>query len=361
MNSQDLLRLRLAAQRLHANPLEDPAALVRHMGAVQAQEYPAALWAVGQRNRRMLDLEVEQALTEKRIVRLWPMRGTMHLTAAEDARWITALCAPRILAAAKNRHLRDFDLDDAEFGRSREILQRALEGGRQLQRDEIFRALLRGGVQTAGQRGYHILWRLAQEGLLCYGPRRGKPQTFVLLEDWLPQAPALEGEAALVELAGRYFASHGPATAHDFAWWSGLPLREAQRGAEANRGRLEHFVMDGQTYWFAPPEALPKLSSPYGLLLPAFDEYSVGYAQRGLLLGLRSAPGGQEKIDLLRPLLVVDGRVRGTWKRTLRGDQLNLSFSPFDELNRAERLALSDAAERYAAHLGLSAQDDEEE
>jgi hypothetical protein len=356
----EFVRLRLLNQRLYGNPLEQAADVVAWMGAVQAQDYPAALWAVGQRARQAVDSDVERALAERAIVRTWPIRGTLHFVPAADARWITALCAPRILAGAAGRQLRDFDLDEAEFDRSREALTGALRGGKQLEREGMFQALNAAGVVTTGQRGYHILWRLAQEGLLCFGPRKGKPQTFVLFDEWIPNAKKMEREEALAELALRYFTSHGPATPNDFSWWSGLTFKDAVAGLEANRQNLQRAEIAGQIYWFPPPLAQEEIPPPHALLLPAYDEYTVAYKDRTTILGPAAAQREDSSSEILKPIIVMDGLVRGTWRRTLKKNTVSLAFGPFGRLSSAEEEALNAAAEKYGEHLSLAAQSDED-
>jgi hypothetical protein len=359
MNSSEIVRWRLLNQRLYDNPLEKPADVVAWMGAIQAQDYPGALWAVGQRSEHPVDNAVESALTERAIIRTWPMRGTLHFVAAEDARWITELCAPRVMAGAANRLLRDFDLDETEFGRSREVLAGALQGGHQLARDGMFKALNAAGINTSGQRGYHILWQLALEGLLCFGPRQGKPQTFVLLDEWIPGAKRMPREEALAELTRRYFTSHGPATPADFAWWAGLTLKDTLAGLNANRQHLERVEMSGQTYWFPPALREPEVDAPHALLLPAYDEYTVAYKDRAAILSPAAERREDASSEILKAVMVIDGLVRGTWKRTLKKESVSLSFSPFSPFNDAEREALSEAAERYSNHLSLDADADE--
>jgi hypothetical protein len=358
MINSDIVRWRLLNQRLYANPLAKPADVVAWMGAIQAQDYPGALWAVGQRSLNSADNEVERALTERAIVRTWPIRGTLHFVAAEDVRWITELCAPRIIAGAANRHLKDFELDEAEFGRSREALTNALQGGRQLAREGMFRVLNAAGITTSAQRGYHILWQLALEGLLCFGPRQGKPQTFVLLDEWIPNTKRLPREEALAELTRRYFTSHGPATHYDFAWWAGLTLKDALAGLNANRHNFERVEIGGQSYYLPPVLPQPEVDLPHALLLPAYDEYTVAYREREVIFSPAAAQREDPASEILKAVMVIDGLVRGTWKRTLKKDSVNLSFSPFSSLDEDEREALSEAAERYSSYLSLGAETD---
>jgi hypothetical protein len=200
------------------------------LGAVQAQDYLGALWAIGLR-LRAAETAIEQAIATRSIVRTWSMRGTLHFVAAEDVRWMLGLLAPRSLASSLGR-LRALELDQAVFNRSRDLFIAALSGGKQLRREAMLELLASANISPGGQRGIHILGRLAQEGLICFGAREGKQHTFALLEEWVPQAMLRLGpksrDEALAELARRYFTGHGPATLPDFVWWSGLTTSEAR-------------------------------------------------------------------------------------------------------------------------------------
>jgi hypothetical protein len=218
---------RLRNQLLARNPGATPEAVVAHFGAMQAQDYLGALWAVGLRSRAASESDVERAIEERRIVRCWPMRGTLHFVAAQDARWMIDLLAPRVLAKSRTRLERDFELDRRTLRRCRTIVERALRGNA-LTRQEIYAALDRGGVAADEGRGLHILFALAHERLICFGPRRGKQPAFVLFDEWLPEAETKEREEALATIAHRYLAGHAPAAVGDFAWWTGLTLREAK-------------------------------------------------------------------------------------------------------------------------------------
>jgi hypothetical protein len=208
-----IAQYRLLNQRIADSQWQQPHQAVSWLGAVQAQDYLGSLSAVGARTQGATEKTIEQAIADRAIVRTWPMRGTLHFVAASDVRWMLALLTPRILARSKRR-FQELELDDAVLARSEELLEKALQGGKQLQRDEIYRLLEQANISTASQRGYHILWRAAQQGHICLGPRSGKQQTFALLEEWVPTARPLAREEALVELTSRYFTSHGPATPH---------------------------------------------------------------------------------------------------------------------------------------------------
>jgi hypothetical protein len=343
---------RLHNQRIASTTFQNPGDVVRWLGAVQAQDYLGALWAVGLRMESTVERNVEQALADRTILRTWPMRGTLHFVASEDARWMLELMTPRVLAASARRLQKQYGLDDAVFARSRDAFVRALQGGRQLTRNAMYQALEDAGIPAAGQRGLQILWRLAQEGLICFGAREGKQQTFVLLDEWVPGARRLEREEALAELAIRYFISHGPATVQDFAWWSGLAPAAAVAGLESARSDLMQETLDGQTYWFSPSMPPSEKASPTACLLPAFDEYTVAYKDRGAVLDPAYA---KESEYGLSPVMVLDGKVVGTWKRTLEKKSVAVTLSPFSSIKKAGMNAFTRAARRYGAFLELPA------
>ncbi|MCL6713050.1 winged helix DNA-binding domain-containing protein [Pseudomonas sp. R2.Fl] len=347
----------IPAQRLHqqgiSTPLaDDPADTVRHLLAVQAQDYYGSLWAVGLRTAGAREADVERAITERRIVRTWPMRGTLHLVAPEDARWMLSLMAVRALDRDRARQEREFGLDARTTGRCAEVVTRLLEGGRQMTRGALYEALAERKIDTEGQRGLHILGRLAHEGLICQGPREGKQPTFVLLDEWIPRIAPLDRDAALAELARRYFAGHGPATVHDLAWWSGLTVRDAQAAVDGAKSALSHHDHDGVRHWFTESPTDPAPAVPTVHLLPPFDEYLVGYKDRSAAL---DAAHNRQVVGingLVSPSLVVDGRVNALWKRTLDRQGATLTLTPLRPLRKADRPALARAVQRYGEFIG---------
>jgi hypothetical protein len=349
--STEILRRRLDAQSISSTTFTRPEQVVAWLGAVQAQDYLGSLWAVGSRLLAAREHDVERALAERTIVRTWPMRGTLHLVAAADARWMTELLAQRPAAAAANR-LRSAGIDEAVLARARKVLVKNLDGGRRLPRPAAYRVLERAKIATAGSRGIYVLWRLAHEGLICFGPREGKQQTFVLFEEWLPDAKRLPREEALATLAQRYFGGHGPATIGDFAWWSGLPLAEARLATALAGEWIEEEVIRGQPYWFAPSASSASDSRGGAHVLPAFDELLVGYADRSAALDARHV-GAVLAGGIFNPIVVLDGRVVGTWKRQLGRREVVCSVAPFTALTASKVRAVERALGRYAAFVGL--------
>jgi len=320
---------------------------------VQAQDYGGALWAIGLRMAGATERSIEQAIAERAIVRTWPMRGTLHFVAAQDVRWLLALLTPRVIAHSAGRY-RQLNLDEATFARSKEVFAKALQGGKQLTRDEMLQELEQAGISTAGQRGYHLLGRSAQDGLICFGTRRGKQQTFTLLDEWVSLSKSLTRDEALAELTRRYFTSHGPATVQDLMRWAGLTAAEAKTGLAAAEKVLVQKTVADRAYWMARdlPELNTGTTATY--LLPGFDEYLLGYSDRSAVLdpayAQRICPGGN---GMFSPTIVIDGVVTGTWKRTVKGGAVVIETIPFRPLTPAENEALSAAADRYGEFVGM--------
>ncbi|MDA4117953.1 MAG: winged helix DNA-binding domain-containing protein [Thaumarchaeota archaeon] len=351
MTPRDIARRRLVQQRIAGAKFKTPNDVVASLGAVQAQNFLGALWGIGLRMADATEPQVEQAIADRTIVRTWPMRGTLHFVAAPDVHWMLELLTPRVIAGAKGR-MRQFGIDDAAISRSRELLVGALQGGKKLSRTGIYKMLDSAGVSTSGQRGLHILWRLAHDGLLCLGPRIGKQQTFVLLDEWVPRGKRLRREAALSELALRYFVGHGPATLQDFAWWSGLTISDARVGLEAVSTQLSNHMADGKAYWTSPkiPESR---GASEGYLLPPFDEFLVGYADRTAALDPSNKVEPPAPSMVLGPAVVVDGRLKGAWTRTGTKNKVSVAVAPFSPLRDAELRALSVPAQKYGRFLGV--------
>ena len=347
----------MRGQRIDGDKAASPADAVSRLGAMQAQDYAAALWAIGSRTRDADLALVEQAIAERRIVRTWPMRGTLHFVAAEDVHWMTALMAPRVIAANKARLQREYDLDDATLARSRKVLVKALRDGQRLTRSEAYARLEGAGIVTAGQRGIHITGRLAQDGVLCLGPRADKQPTFVLLDEWVPNHRAFEREQALAELARRYFHSHGPATLQDFAWWSGLTVKDVQLGIALAAGDLVEEVIGGRVYFHSGDEPCTDAGSPGGAhLLAPFDEYLVAYKDRSDAMDPHLSRQVIGINGLFKASIVIEGSVVGTWKRITAKSGLTVELGTFRPLLRKELKSLRESANRYGDFIGLPAQ-----
>jgi hypothetical protein len=354
MTPRTIARLRLAHQHLADPVAADPAQLVRRLGAVQSQDYAGAKWALALRLRGVGDDMIEAALTRGAILRTHVLRPTWHFVAPQDIRWMLALTAPRVRAAmaGSNRRL---ELDDAVFRRSRTVIARALRDGRQCTRDELAQALTRARIVVGEpQRLAHLVMDAELEGLICSGARRGKQFTYALLDERVPAIRPLARDEALAELASRYFTTRGPATAHDFAWWSGLTVSEARKAAESVGTALHHAALGGQTVWFAdaPPAAPSHRLGAH--LLPNYDEFFIGFRDRSAVLQSASmlqvpAPTGARYPNVI----AVDGQLVGSWRRDVARDGVCVELDLPVPVNEAKRRLVNQAAQKYASHLGL--------
>lgn len=250
MTAAELLARRLAAHHLLGSRLRDPAALVHHLGAVQAQDYPGARWALALRLASYpTDTQIEDAFQKGHILRTHVLRPTWHFVAPADVRWMLALTAPRVKASVAGS-VRSLGLDDAVFARTSAIITSALAGGNSLTRPELGAALHNAGFELDPMRLQHVVFRAELDALVISGPPRGKQQTYALLDERVPQVRAhpFERDEALAELTWRYFNSHGPALVADCSWWSGLTMTDVKRGLELNRERLRSVRVGERTY-----------------------------------------------------------------------------------------------------------------
>lgn len=342
MRRSALIEARLVAQHLRG-PAPDVVTAARRLLAMQGQDFAAVKWALGVRSRAATEREVDAAFQSGALVRAWPMRGTLHVVAAEDLGWLQSLTAERTLARAQTRH-RELALTVGDFTKARDLAERALAGCGAMTRREFVALLEQARISTAGQRGYHLIWGLSLQGVLCWGPIRGKEQALVLQAEWLPSLPGIERDEALACLATRYIDGHGPATAEDLAWWSGLTKTDAKRALS-----MAGIPSTDDGLHTGPERSVPR--SDDVLLLPAFDEYFLGYADRTAIIDEeylpRVVPGNN---GVFQPLVVHKGRVAGTWKREVRGRELSVTLLPFSGMPPA----VEKATRAIAAFLGLT-------
>ena len=348
MASLQIMRQRMAQQRLSQNQFSTPAEVVAWLGAVQSQDYLGAKWSLGLRMQAATDEAVEQAFNAGTILRTHVMRPTWHFVMPADIRWLLELTAPRLHAANATRY-RQLELDEVLLRRSDDVIATALQGGRSCTRAELGAALAEAGILVKGLRFIYILFHAELDGIVCSGPRRGKQFTYALLDERAPHARRLPRDEALAELTRRYFIGHGPATVRDFTWWSGLTVADARAGLDMQTSALSHEVIDGQTYYF-PASMLPAAKLPeQAFLLPTYDEILVGYSSFDKL---RS--GGQDNSKVVfNPRIVIGSRVMGGWQRTFKKGAVVVEIVPFAPLTAADEAAIGAAAQRYGDFVGM--------
>lgn len=342
---------RLRAQHLVGPPLPTAVDVVRHLGAVQAQDYPGASWAIALRAPSVTEATFEHEFTAGRILRTHVMRPTWHFVLPDDARWMLELTAPRISRAMQpyNRHL---ELTPAIFRRSHDAIARALEGGRYLTRAELAGALRAARVTVGtGQRLAHLVMQAELDRVVISGPRRAKQFTYAAFDARVPPSPARDREDSLARLAIAYFRSRGPATPQDFAWWSGLTVPDARRGIALAGEALERGVGDDRERWIHA-EAPPPRRAASAHLLPNYDEYLVGFRDRSAANArFDAARVASERAAYAEHPLLVDGQIVGAWRRTLTPTLAVADAVIRVRLTPAESKRLSAAADRYAQFL----------
>jgi hypothetical protein len=349
---QAIAHARLANQRLAGGGFTRPGDVVRWLGAVQAQDYLGARWALALRMRRGTDAAIERAFAAGAILRTHVMRPTWHFVAPDDIRWMLSLTAPRVRAALGS-YDRKLGLDAAVITRSHKAVAAALTGGTHLTRQELKTRLESAGIVTDGvQRLAHLVMHAELSGVICSGPIRGRQFTYALLDERVPETRSLSRDAALAELTRRYFRSHGPAGVQDFVWWSGLTTTDARAGLEMVQRELVEDIVDGKTFWRSADARAAGRPSRTAYLLPPYDEYLIAYRDRSAALDgalWKSVVAG----DPFSAAIVLDGRVVGGWTRTMTKGKVAVGLSLPVPLTSADSRLVVDAARRFASFLGL--------
>lgn len=363
LTPQDALALRMSSLLLGrpSAPAERPAdvaGVVTWFGAMQAQDLNSGLWSLGVRLPHLTEADVQLALENREALRTWPMRGTVHLVPPRDAHWMLALMGERALAGAAARRA-FLGLDEAVADRAVDVLGEVLAGGGRLTRAECVARLEQAGISSAGQLGYHLLWYASQRGVTCIAPNVGTEQTFVLLDEWVPDPVRLDRDEALATIAVRYFRSHGPTTRQDFAGWTGLTMADAKKGIAAAGDLLAGATVDGREVSLDPAQLDMYLTEPSPdaaagwRVLPGFDEYLLGFKDRSLMLAEEHKqaiiPGGN---GVFQATLVRDGRVVGTWKRSASKSRTVVEVRPLVPLRATDRRRVEAALQPYARFTG---------
>lgn len=353
MDTRDILRQRLAQQHLLEPRHTRAADVVAMFGAVQAQDYYGAKWAIGQRMTEATDAQLDDAFNAGEILRTHVLRPTWHFVTPQDIRWLLELTAPRVHAVSAFMY-RTLELDDSLFRQCEKILTQTLRDGKQATREELGTALQRAGITGVGQRLAYLVMHAELEGVLCSGARRGKQFTYALLEERAPRALRLGREQALHELARRYFATRGPATVNDFVWWSGLTMNDAQRGIALCTSELTQETFKDRVYWFVPSNYGTGPQSPRAHLLPNYDEYFIGYRDRSALMDTVAPTTLDARENILANHLVFsDGKIVGGWWRTVRKDTVEIKTKWLRALSERAKREVSRAARRYADFMEL--------
>jgi hypothetical protein len=356
----DALALRMTSLLLRehpsAGPFKDVAGVVTRLGAMQAQDNASAMWSLGVRLPDLTASGVHDSLERREALRTWPMRGTVHLVPSRDAHWMLALTGVRALKGVEKR--REYlGLSEADADRAVELLRAALTGGKRLTRTECVRVVVEGGIPGADKLGYHLLWYASQKAVTCIAPLIGKEQSFVLLDEWVPDPVRLDPEEALATLTLRYFRGRGPTTRKDFAGWATLTSAETKRGIAACGDALRTVTVDGVEMVVAADlldahgDARIEPDDEFRVL-SGFDEYLLGFKDRDLMLDPAHKqaiiPGGN---GVFQSTVSRGGRVIGTWKRTTGAKKTRIDVFPLGTLTAKERAGIEAAFAPYGRFI----------
>jgi len=340
---------RLYNQKLIGTSGLSPAQLVSLLGGIQAQNDSMAMWSIGARLPGLTENDIQSVIKERRIVRTWAMRGTLHYLAASDILSTLKLLAPGIIATNARRY-KQLELDEHTLLQCEDILQEVLSGNNQLTREEIARVLSKRSISAEGQRAPYILQRAALDGLIYFGDGDQNQPTYTLLSDWLGGNAAPAKLTELSDFAAAYFLSHAPATLQDFSWWSGiLSVRVKNILPELSR-QVDRFTVGGKTYYGHRMDS--DEPDPSVILLPAYDEYLLGYKDREASLSNEYAKRVNAGGGMPKPAVILNGRVIGTWKREAKKNRLVITVEAFEAVGDEVISHMEIAVQRYGDFIG---------
>jgi hypothetical protein len=279
------------------------------------------------------------------------MRPTWHFVAPADIRWLLALTGPRVKKLLSH-YSRQWGVDAPVLKRGFTAIYKVLQGGQQLTRTQINAVLRSAGIRLGNLSLGHIIMHAELDALICSGPRRGKQFTYMLLEERVPPVKPLQRDEALAELIRRYFTSHGPAQVQDFTWWSGLTAADTKKGLNLVGSQVARETVDGKEFWFVPGDPAPMPRTTY--LLPNYDEYTIAYKDRRHFYNASDfqSPIARDNVPFAH-MIVMNGRIIGTWKRTLAKSAVRVEAKFLHPPSASEQSALNVALERYGEFLGL--------
>lgn len=351
MTTADILRLRLEQQFITRPFTGTAPGLARHLCAMQAQDYAAAKWAIGLRMPGLTDAMADAAFADKSLIRAYSIRGTLHVMHPDDARWLISFARDRYIQTSASLH-RKLELDEKTFAKSNTIIRNALSGGEELTRDELKALLEKKKIDCESQRLNHMLYRAGMDEVVCFGKRRGKEFTYALLDDYVPAGKTVAPKDALSQVALRFVTGHGPATAQDLSWWTGYPVTACKTAFLSLKGLLQNETIDQQEYWMLSG-AHPTKPATGVQLLSGFDEYYMGFKDKSLLLDKIFSKPMSPPNGLLPYIILLNGRIAGTWRRNIKKNNVSLEYQPFKPLTAAQQKTLHEAGKRFCKFLGL--------
>jgi hypothetical protein len=348
MENLQIAKARSTAQKIFNAKKSSPAEVVFYLGAMQSQDYASAKWPIGLR-AGCTEKEVISSINNAQIVRTWPMRGTLHYVSAKDIYWMLDLLSFRALQGVERR-MDAIGIDEKYITRCKKIAEKVLKDKNCLTREEFYEELVKNKITISGPEKYHIIWRLAQDQLICFAKEKEGKSTIALLEEWIPKTTKIEKDEALYRLVTKYFKSHGPATIHDFQWWSGLTIKDARESIALAKEQFVEEVIDDAPYYF--DESIKEIATKSSItILSAFDEFLPGYKNRTAMLSKIHNGKIITKNGLFSPTVIEDGKVIGKYKKIPKKDHTVLRFEPLTKFSNKQIEGIEHAVKGFEKYL----------
>ena len=350
MTYQEISHHRLVSQKLLETNSHSPQEIVHHLGAMQAQDYSMAKWAIGSRCDAT-EKEIEEAINSAQIIRTHILRPTWHFVSADDIYWMLDISGPQVqkmtISAAKK-----YGYDVKKLNQINATIEKLLSGNNHLTREEIMQEL--DIKKSSGQEflAAAIMMHAELEGLVCNGKMKGKQITYALLEERVSKPKLkLTKEEGLAKLAKRYFESHGPATLLDFSWWSGFSPTICKQIINAIELQLNSIEIDDQIYWFGNQNNEEDNFKKSIHFLPAFDEILISYKTREASILLEHQSKAFTNNGIFKPIILENSKVIGTWKRTVKKDHVKIETDFFNETENHKKAILFEGIRSFENYL----------
>lgn len=350
MKLNEISNVRLISQQIAGTKLRSPKEIVGWMGAIQAQDFNMAKWAIGIRQNKAIEENIDAAINSGEIIRTHVLRPTWHFVSADDIYWMLELTAPRIKAFMKSSN-KLLELTEKILTKSNLIIEKALSGSKHLTRKELVAEINKAKIATDNNRSGHILLNAEMEGIICSGAMKAKQTTYALLQERIIKPKPLIKEEALFKLGVKYFESHCPATFNDFTWWSGLSVGDAKKAMQLIKNNFIPEKINSEEYWFPNAFSIPKKFKESVFLLPAFDEFLISYKDRTAAIVREHHGKAFSNNGIFWPTIVVNGLVMGLWKREIKNDKVIIKTNFFNHKSKVSKYDFEKATEKFGSFL----------
>ncbi len=328
IDPDNISSLRSFNQQITVSKFKTAKEIAGWLGAIQAQDYNMAKWALGIRLQNSTEIVINNEIDSGSIIRTHLLRPTWHIVSSNDIYWIQELTAPQIKSSLKYRD-KQLGLTDTIFRKCNKIFEKTLRDRNHKTREELIQELINAKIEVDNNRASHIFLRAEIDGIICGGKQKGGKPTYAILAEWVPIKNRTYRDEALKELALRYFTSRGPATVQDFSWWSGLSSSNSKLALELNKSNLISETIENKTFWFVDSSNMPKPINKEIYLLPAFDEFLISYRDRSAsLLSIDNKKTISDN-GIFYPTILMGGQIIGTWKRNVKDNHIILTINLF--------------------------------